>query len=278
MKKILQEPLLHFLLLGLLLFAFNAWRGSSMPAEGDSRSVRIGEDDVRWLQETWLRQWHREPSGPELRGMVRDYLEETLLAQEALEMGLEKNDTIIRRRLAQKLEFLVQDTARLVDPGEVELNRFFEERRTRYQTPARVWFTQLYFGSEDAARKALARLDSRRPDELGEQSLLARDHIRADRQELAGQFGDEFAAAVFELEVGSWQGPLASAYGFHLVRVSSVEAAQPSSLTEVRGRVLEEYHREQRVRAKELFYSALLKKYEVVADESVKPLLNPRAN
>lgn len=277
MKKILQEPLLHFLFLGMLLFAFSEWRGSAMPTEA-LRSVRIGEDDLRWLQETWQRQWQREASEPELRGMVRDYLQEMLLAREALAMGLEKNDTIIRRRLAQKLEFLVQDTAQLVEPDEEELLRFFEGRSSLYKTPARISFTQLYFQSETAARKALARLAAGSPDELGERSLLASDHVQADAQALTGQFGGEFAEAVFGVEVGVWQGPLASAYGLHLVRVSAIEEARPRSLTEVRGRVLEEYHREQRTQAKKLFYSALLKKYQVVADESVKPLLDPRAN
>ena len=278
MKKILQEPLLHFLFLGMLLFASNAWRESGMPKEDDSRSVRISENDVRWLKETWLRQWQREPTEPELRGMVTDYLQESLLAQEALEMGLEKNDTIIRRRLAQKLEFLVQDTAQLAEPGEDELLRFYEERRTEYQIPARVSFAQLYFTSEDAARKALAQLATRNPDELGEWSLLARDHVRADWQTLAAQFGKEFAAAVFGLGAGSWQGPLASAYGFHLVCIDALEEARSSSLAEVHGQVLEDYHREQRARAKELFYATLLKKYDVVADESIKPLLRPVAN
>lgn len=249
-----------------------------MPKEDDSRLLRISENDVRWLKETWSRQWQREPTEPELRGMVADYLQESLLAKEALEMGLEENDTIIRRRLAQKLEFLVQDTAQLAEPGEEELLRFYEERRTEYRIPARVSFTQLYFVSEAAARKALAQLATRNPDELGERSLLARDHVRADRQTLAAQFGEEFSAAVFGLGAGSWQGPLASAYGFHLVRVDALEEARSSSLAEVRGQVLEEYHREQRGRAKELFYSTLLKKYEVVVDGPIKPLLNQKAN
>jgi hypothetical protein len=273
MKKLLKEPLLHFLLLGALLFALDAWRDHGAREERAARQVHISESGVRWLKQTWARQWQREPSEPELRGLVTDYLKESLLAREATQMGLEENDTIIRRRLAQKLEFLIQDTARLAEPGDEQLRPFFEARRTEFQTPARVSFTQLYFKSEAAARQGLEQLAMRSADELGERTLLDRDHVRAEEQTVTSQFGREFAGAVFELELGSWHGPVASAYGFHLVRVSAREAAEPRSLEEVRGPVTEEWHRQQQARAKEQFFAALLKKYDVVVDESIRPLV-----
>jgi hypothetical protein len=273
MKRLLKEPLLHFLLLGALLFAWNAGRDRGARERSASRQVRISEGDVRWLKETWARQWQREPNEPELRGLVTDYLREELLAREAREMGLDENDTVVRRRLAQKLEFLVQDTAHLDDPDDEQLRSFFEDRRAQFQIPARLSLTQLHFKSEAAARHGLEQLTTRGADELGERSLLERDHVRADERALASQFGSEFAAAVFALEPGSWQGPVASAYGFHLVRVREREAARPRPLDEVREQVIEEWQREQQTRANEQLFAGLLRKYDVVVDESIRPLV-----
>lgn len=273
MAKLLKEPLFHFLLLGGLLFAVNEWRERGASANFMPRTVRITENDVLWLKETWARQWQREPNETELRGLVVDYLKESLLAREAEEMGLLENDTLIRRRLAQKVEFLVQDTARLGTPGDEQLREFFAPRQKEFEAPARVSFTQLFFRSEAAARDALQQVPTRPTEEWGERSLLARECVRDDEAAVTSQFGREFATAVFALSPGSWHGPVASAYGFHLVRVSEQQAAQPRSLAEVRDQVLEAWHREEQTRAKEQFFAMLLKKYDVAVDEAVKPML-----
>ena len=114
MKRLLKEPLLHFLVLGALLFAVYSWLNRSLPDNKSAAgTVRITSNEIAWLKETWSRQWQREPTRDELRGLVTDFLKEELLAREARALGLDQNDTIVRRRLAQKLEFLVQDTSRL---------------------------------------------------------------------------------------------------------------------------------------------------------------------
>ncbi|HSO46879.1 MAG TPA: peptidyl-prolyl cis-trans isomerase, partial [Rhizobiaceae bacterium] len=156
MRRWITEPLLHFLLAGGLLFAAYAWlnRGGA----DEPRVVHITAAEVTWLKESWTRQWQRPPSEQELRGLVTDYLKEELLAREAKEMGLDEDDTIVRRRLAQKMAFLVQDTARLAEPGEEVLRRFYDARRAQYQAQARISFMQLYFETEAAARRALGEL------------------------------------------------------------------------------------------------------------------------
>ena len=128
------------------------------------RTVRISVAEVNWLKETWARQWQRPPTEEELRGLVTDYLKETLLAREAAEMGLDENDTVIRRRLAQKMEFLVQDTARLAEPGDgsTALDST-AANQARYQAPARVSFSQLFFRNQADAQKGLAQLADTQP-------------------------------------------------------------------------------------------------------------------
>lgn len=275
MKRLMHEPLVHFLVAGALLFAAYAWLNRGKADE--PRVVRITAAEVNWLKETWARQWQRSPAEAELRDLVTGHLKETLLAREAEELGLGESDTVIRRRLAQKMEFLVQDTARLAEPDDGELRRLHAAGQARYQTPARISFRQFFFRTEASARDALAQLGAAGPDELGDSSLLERDHAEADGQAVSSQFGDAFSRQVFALEAGQWQGPVASTYGFHLVRVSARQPARPLPFEEARAQVLEDWQRDQQARAGERFLGELLKKYDVVADDSVKPLIAPLA-
>lgn len=275
MKHWLKEPLLHFLIAGGLLFVVYAWLNSG---RGDvPHVVRITPAEVNWLKETWARQWQRPPSPQELRGIVTDYVKETLLAREARALGLDDNDTVIRRRLAQKLTFLVQDSVRFAEPDENELHQLYADNRAQYQTPARMSFTQLFFKREATARQGLDDLTTHGATERGDPTLLADTYTRADEQTVTNLFGREFADTLFALEAGPWHGPIASGYGFHLVRISERLAAQPRPFDEVREQVLDAWHRKQQAAANERFFAALLKKYDLVVEASIKPLIGPLA-
>jgi parvulin-like peptidyl-prolyl isomerase len=273
MKRWLHEPLLHFLVAGSVLFAVYGWLNRD---NGDApRAVRITSAEVNWLKESWARQSLRPPNEQELRGLVTDYLKETLLAREAKAMGLDEDDTIVRRRLAQKMAFLVQDTARLAEPDEGVLRRFYDAHRAQYQTSGRVSFTQIYFKTEAAARDALGNIKTRNVDELGDPSMLERDYSQADEQTVASTLGPEFAGKILVLAPGPWHGPLASSYGFHLVRVDAQQAAQARPFDEARPQVLDDWHRVQQEKASRQFFTGLLKKYDVVVEDSLKPLIGP---
>lgn len=271
MKTILKEPLVHFLLIGALLFF--GYGSFNRATEAGSRTVHITAADVNWLKETWARQWHRPPSEAEVQELVAGYLKETLLAREAEAMGLGQNDTIIRRRLAQKMEFVVQDTARLAEPSEEALRHFHEANRSRYERPANISFTQIFFKAQPAAQQALAQLPNRHPDNLGDPSMLARDHTGADLQAVQSQFGESFATQLFAIQPGQWMGPFASTYGFHLVRVNERQEATIRPFVEVRSQVLEDWLRDQQDKASKLYFAELRKKYTVVVDDSLKPVL-----
>jgi parvulin-like peptidyl-prolyl isomerase len=275
MRRWIKEPLLHFLLAGGLLFAAYAWlnRGGG----DEPRVVRITAAEVAWLKESWAKQRLRPPSEQELRGLVTDYLKEELLAREAKEMGLDQDDTIVRRRLAQKMAFLVQDTANLAEPGEDVLRQFYDSRHAEYQAPARISFTQLYFKTEAAARRGLDDLKTHHAADLGDPSMLERDYAQVDEQMVASALGPELAHRVFALAPGQWHGPLASSYGFHLVRVDEQRAAQARPFEQVRTQVLDEWHRVQQEKASAQFFAGLLKKYHVVVEGGLKPLIGPLA-
>jgi len=271
MKRWLSEPLLHFLVAGGLLFAAYAWLNRNETTATDA--VRITTAEVNWLKETWARQWRRPPDEQELRGLVIGYLKEELMAREAKEIGLDQNDTIVRRRLAQKMEFIVQDTARLAEPDEAQLRQRHEANRERYKNPTQITLTQIFFKTEAAAQKGLAALKRRPADEIGDPSMLERVFLQADLKLLSSQFGADFAGKAFALEPDRWQGPLASAYGFHLVRVSEKQESGLRPFEEVRAQVLEEWHIEQLARTNEQYFAGLLKKYRVDVEDSLKPLL-----
>jgi hypothetical protein len=244
------------------------------------KPVRISASDLRWLEESWARQWQRNPTREELRGLVTAFVREELLAREAREMGLDQNDTFVRRWLAQKVQFLVQDTARLSEPTEEDLQKVYAAHQERFLEEARASFTQVYFSPENRGKigAALSRLWANDdPAGIGDRLLVESEFHDASQQAVAGQLGSDFASAAFALQPGKWHGPIASGYGLHLVRVSALKPARPRPFAEVRDKVLEVWREEQRRVESERYYAALLEKYQVSADESVKPLLGSLA-
>ncbi|MCA1407171.1 peptidyl-prolyl cis-trans isomerase [Ensifer sp. IC3342] len=283
--KLFREPLLHFAVAGTGLFAVYAWIDGSGAAEQATgiHEVRIGEGELRWVGETWARQWRREPSREELRGLVLDLLREELLAREARELGLDKDDTVVRRRLAQKMTFLIEDTARISEPAESELRAFYDAHQERFIRPGRVSFEHVFFDRgkrRDAAADArrvlvnLAESDASAADE-GDRLLIESDIRDADREAVAAQFGQVFADAVFALSSGEWSGPIESAYGLHLVRVYAATPGEVPPFEDVKAEVLERWRNEQRRIVKERHFAELFRKYDVVADERIEALVGP---
>ena len=282
--KLLREPLLHFVVAGAVLFGgyelFN--RGEMAPPATDP--VHIGEGDIRWLKETFANQWQRPPTEDELRGLVAGFLEEQLFAREAQALGLDQNDTIVRRRLAQKLEFLIDDASRIVEPADAELRRFYDANAERFLAEARVSFTQLFFNperrqhAESDARAALVSISATGTDgtaAMGDPILLENEFHEVDEQTVSNIFGADFAQAIFFMKPGSWAGPVKSGYGVHLVRVIDLRAATLRPFEEVRPKILEEYRHKQEVEAKAAYLGKLREKYGVVVDASVDNLLTP---
>jgi parvulin-like peptidyl-prolyl isomerase len=289
--RFLKEPLLHFLVIGALLFGAYAWLNRD-GGDAGARQVRLAESDVRWLKETFVLQSQREPTEEELRALVRDFVKEELLARQAQELGLDKDDIVVRRRLAQKMTFLLQDESRRAAPSDDDLRRLYQERRNQAPgeprtlfTRPRISFTHIFFSRDqraDAAadaRQALRELS--RPDAtaaaaaLGDRVSIKSEFRNADERAVANQFGARFAAQVFELAPGPWQGPIESTQGFHLVRVAELVPAQLRPFDEIREQLIELWHEQSQREREERYFVGLLKKYQVVPDESVKALVGP---
>ena len=278
MKKMLKEPLLHFTVAGAILFGAYAWLDEKRVDVTAVEPVRISEGDVRWLKQTWSSQWLREPSADELKGLVDDLLKEKLMAREAEAMGLDQDDTIIRRRLAQKLQFLVEDTAQLAEPPEEELRRFYAANLARFDTPGKLSFRQIYFNPEkraDAATDATATLARIKASggggsDDGDRLLFGDNFDDADELAVSGMFGADFAHEVFALDAGQWRGPIKSGYGLHLVLVTQRTPTKPKPFETVRGSVLTEWRGEKQIELSRDYLAELRKKYGVEVDDSVK--------
>lgn len=284
--KVLREPLLHFLVAAAALFAVYGWLGGNKQdnEQESSRTVHVRAADVQWLTGIWKRQWNREPTLEEARGLVADYVKEEILSREARAMKLDENDIVVRRRLAQKLSFLIEDTVHLAEPSEEDLRAVYNANPQRFDPGARISFNQIYFNPErraDAlgdAKQILMKLsaDGNNEDtaELGDRLLSGSDFRAADEQAVSAAFGPEFAKKIFALKSGSWNGPLRSGYGFHLIYVEDVQNAKASNLADIRPQLVAEWRRAQEDIANQKFMAGLRKKYQIIPDESVKALVD----
>ncbi len=280
-RRILGEPLLHFLLIGTGLFlAF-----SLMPRDqrsGDAGEIVVSQGQVEHLAAGFARTWQREPSIEELAGLVSDFVREEVYYREALALGLDQDDTVIRRRLRQKLEFIFDDVAARAEPSEAELQAYLLAHPDAFRREPRLSFRQIYLNPdrrgprvEADAAQLLAQLSQAGTDldaaALGDATLLESAFADVSPSDVAAQFGADFADRLMELAVGAWQGPLKSGLGLHLVQVSERRDATLPVLAEVRDQVRREWDKARRAELKELSYRELLARYTVIVEGADAP-------
>jgi len=271
MRKLLREPLIHFLVLGAVLFlVFDLTAESDQPGE---RRIVVTPGQVEQLAGQFSRTWMRPPTPNELEGLVTEYVRSEIYYREAVAMGLGQDDPYVRNRLALKLEVLLDDLSVEADPGDEELTRFLEAHAERFAEPARLSFRQVYLNpdrhSDPAAEAQRLRellRDGAAPAELGDVSMLIPGMDAASPDVIARQFGEDFAAALLTLEPGGWVGPVRSTFGLHLVRVSQRQQPRQPALAEVRDAVLTEWRDQRRNEAREEAYRRLRERYEVVME------------
>jgi hypothetical protein len=272
--------LLHFLLLGALLFV--GYRALHPDPDVGARSTRIEltEDDLRQMTVAWLAQGRPMPTPEQLGNLVEARVREEILYREALALGLDRNDTIVRRQLARKMEFLAEDVSGVGEPEPGELRTWFARNAQRFARSPRVSFRHLYFSvdrrgqraREEAARviPTLAGKPGEWPGAAGLADPFMLQDYYPDRslEQIAKEFGPGFAHALFELQPGSWQGPIESGYGWHVVWVDAIAPGRVPALEEVESDVRTEWLAEQRAEAKRNAFEAMRTRYEVVLSRS----------
>ena len=275
MRRFLREPLLHFLLLGAALFAAYAMVSKRSGAEPGRIVITRGQ--VESLALGFAKTWQRSPTADELAGLVRERIREEVYYREGMALGLDQDDTVIRRRLRQKMEFISEDRAAPAEPSDADLTAYLAAHPDSFRVEPAFTFSQVYLdpGKHGAnlARDAEALLTRlRRGDakdewsSLGDPFLLERRFTAIPENVVAKQFGAAFATALKGLAPGRWEGPIESGFGVHLVRVSERTEGHVPALADVRDAVRREWINARRVEANEQTYQELLKRYEVTVD------------
>jgi len=269
-----REPFFQFLALGFLI-----WTGAEyIEAHNERYVIHVGSAEKQRLAITYQQQFNQAPTAEQLRALIDRYTKEEIFLREGLALHLDKGDEIVRRRIAQKYEFIQQDLGVADDPEPAALERWFESHKQQYLTPRRVAFAHVYFSSDrDGPAEAYARAqkvlktlqsaEQTRAPALGDQFPGPSDVGALAPEEAGRLFGEsDFSTKLFKLPVGRWSGPFRSGYGWHLVYVTHYQAPVLPSFEEVKAKVLADYQDEQRRLLNAQSYEKLRAKYKVVGD------------
>jgi hypothetical protein len=278
LRKLARDPLFHFLAIGAAIYLAFGVFAEPVLKETD-KTIVVSAAEVEWMQTSWKKRWNRPPTAQEMDSMVQQYIRETVLYREALTMGLNKHDQVIRRRLAQKLEFLAKDLAALTSPTEEELQAYFNAHWDRYQQPARYTFTQVFFDPDKRGDATLADAEKIKATliekgdaiesagALGDGFMLQNYYPEKDRAEIQKFFGGGFTKSLVALSPGQWHGPVLSGYGMHLVYVSHISEPPAPVFAELRERVAQDWKTDKGEELNEKFYANLRDRYTIVIEE-----------
>lgn len=273
--KLFREPLVHFIFIGAFIYLLFGIFAEPASNQSD-KEIIVTSGEVEWMKSAWEKRWNRAPTETEFDGLIQQYIKETVLYREALTMGLNKHDQVIRRRLAQKLEFLAKDLVALTPPGDNELSVYFEANQAQYQQPTRYTFTQVFIDpdkrGDDTLRDAeeikstiIAQgLATDQAAQYSDRLMLQSDLIEHTQLDIQKQFGNDFAESVTKLKPGQWHGPVQSGYGVHLVYLSRIDQPSPTSLADVRERVVRDWTGDRSELLNKKFYADLRAQYTIV--------------
>ena len=270
--SLLREPLVHFLILGGALFLLGTWLDDDTAPAANEIVVTPGV--VEHLSAGFARTWQRPPTPDELRNLIEDHVREEVYYREALALGLDRDDQIVRRRMRQKIEFLTDALSEGSAPSDSVLQAFMDENGDRYWVEARAAFRHVYFNYDRRgpdvgtdAERFLAEVEGKpvgaAPPDAGDPFLMPLEVELSWESQISRMFGSDFTERVLELPTGRWAGPVASGYGLHVVFVTERTDPRYPELTEVRDRVLSDWQRTRRDEISDAAYERLRERYEV---------------
>ena len=272
MRQLLREPLLHFFVLGAVLFAGYAWNNEDALRPPDD--IVVDTTRIEALTSQFERVWRRAPTTNELQSLVDNWVREEVLYREGLALGLDRDDPVLRRRIAQKMDFISEELIE-ASPDASELQAWFADNADNYRLDPRFSFHQLYLDPSadgNEFEKRVEQVDRELASgkvPLGDATLLPATLEDATLSEVRRTFGEVFAESLQSLAVGEWSGPVPSGYGLHFVHVDALQASRLPELHEVRAAVERDYLAQRARELKGRFYDALRERYNVVYEDSV---------
>lgn len=284
LRILFKEPLVHFLAIGAVMFLVFGLVGR--PAENTGKRIEITSAAINTLVAGWEKQWNRPPTEVELKGLIDRAIHEEIFYREAMQMGLDYEDSVVRRRLAQKLEFLIQDISAPDAPTDVQLQAYLDTHQELFEQPARYSFYQVYLSPDKRgsnlfkdAQQLLSQLQDTTPPQdgsfLGDSLMLDVQYRDINTRQLDRLFGKGFSPPLSNFQPRTWNGPIESGYGLHLVYLDDYVPARVPTLEEVRLEVEREWLSAAQKEANEQVYQRLRDQYQVVIDEWQPPLASP---
>lgn len=275
-QRFWREPLIHFFILGLAVFGLHAALvRKPEPTVNDPYLVEVSSADIEWMRTIFKKQMGRGPTAQDLKGQVNQLIREQILSREAVAMGIDEGDIVVRRRLAQKMEFLFKDLSTMTEPTEDDLRKYYFENRRKYEAPPQVTFTQVYFsvenrGVEGAKQAAQALIkedgDPNKVSTLGDASILSPGCRQCGEKEIRNRFGTDFAEAVKNLKPGSWNGPVKSAYGFHAVYIYERQDTKLPKFRDIIDRIKNDWMSAKREEYTRRVYGEIRSRYRVLVE------------
>ena len=271
LRSLLKEPLLHFLLLGLLLFLLY---GKVAPTSAEGNRITVSRGVITGLATQFQATWSRPPTAVELDGLVDGYVRDEILFREGVALGLVKDDPIIKRRVRQKLEVLIEEEGRAGGASDEELTAYLNRNAAKFRVPPVLSFEQVLFDHassgdklESVVKASIAALnDGAAPESQGKPSMLPTRVDQLPLDLVVRDFGDEFGKALETAPVGQWTGPVSSGFGVHVVRITERKPGYVPTLDEARIAVTREWETEQREAALASSYERLREDYDVVIE------------
>ncbi|UCE94818.1 MAG: peptidyl-prolyl cis-trans isomerase, partial [Flavobacteriaceae bacterium] len=269
MKKILKEPLAHFLLFGLALFALY---GLVNEEDDGANTIVIDDYDMKNIIASWEMQWKRLPTDEELKSLIQQNIKQEIFYQEALKMNLDHNDEIIKRRLAQKMQFLSNDLATITEPSEDELKDFYEKNADNYLSPYAYSFYQIIFSPDhrkdpkkdaEELKDKIKNNDPKQVTGKGDSLPFPYFFKETDANELQRQLGNKFSEKLETLPEGQWLGPLKSGFGYHLVYILDKTPPQKPEFEAVRNELVRDLEYSNQQKLDQMIFAELKKKYEI---------------
>lgn len=286
LKRLVREPLFHFLLIGAAVYALYGVYADSEDTQSEL-SITVTVREIQSLADQWQRLWNRPPTKNELDGVIRSHVRTKILYREAIAMGLDQGDTVMERRLAQKVEFMAQSLIVPEEPVDEELQAWYAANLSQFKAPDLYSITHIFFNpdtreqsTQEDARAALVALKAldEMPadyDDYGDQFMLQSYYQARSELQLRKIFGSVFVDQVVGLEPGVWQGPVLSGYGSHLVMINDVVISPVPPFKTVRKRIRDQWMQEEVKNLSERFVNNLISRYEVVIEESAASPANP---
>jgi len=275
--RLLREPLLHFFVFGGLIFLL--YTAVSGPAPEPVDWVVITPERIEQLAAGYQAVWQRPPIGDELRALIDDFVREEIYYREALALGLDRNDTVIRRRLRQKMEFLTDTGADLFEPAAGELEAYLAANEQTFRRKQSLAFEQIFLGENPTAERIEASLGALQtdpeadPSQWGERTLLPAQLDLSPPDAIDGVFGKGFFDRLASMPRGVWVGPVESGYGVHLVRITDSLPARLPTLAEVHDVVLRDWKAARALELRERYYARLQERYEVKMPDTGTPIV-----